>query len=424
MAGQQAIASITAVASLGPASVFAGDDSDPWLYPAEIINYPSIMAADLDTFPFDGRRMSFLATWSDQCRKYGTMAAGSGRLFCQDDLTQRLTELNYAVKTNPLMSPRNDIPLPEQAYHLFYGREVGSMNCGLHFAGASGSKSREFSDSIPEDAYTRKAEFGAWSADAGISAIIGDNIYFQTAVGYTRISFFSRFELSGTDPLYWEKVEGRDAGSVRLNFRAFYGLSDRVSLVPSMSYYRFSIGYDASYGDTIHTPGSVYNGVGGLYQKNVFAGSLGAEYRASRGVKLIGGIVLEYTGTDISDSGNVWLRNKSTSLIFRSQSSGNLVFPGFQMGLEAELARWLVLRAGSSKRISRLKIKNEYRNNLSVTETVQSGTEYEMQFGLGFRFGRLTIDAQLNDNLPFNGGYLLSGNAEEPFSRLSLTYVY
>lgn len=49
---------------------------------------------------------------------------------------------------------------------------------------------------------------------------------------------------------------------------------------------------------------------------------------------------------------------------------------------------------------------------------------YAFNFGLGLKFGRLSIDAKLNDDMPFDLGYLMSGHNHEVFGQVSATYNF
>lgn len=409
--------------SLGPAAMFSSDEGGAWLYPAEINNCPKALSFETDSTSYKKDNMTFLGFWSDQERRFGTFGIGYGDMFHQKNIEAVILALNTAIASNPLMSPHNDIPLPANNYHLFYARDIGPLICGLHFSRNTGRKNYDFSDTIPEDTVKRRADFGSWSVEAGASAIIGDNIYVQSVLGYQAISFLSRFELSGASPLYWEEITDKDANGARLSLRLFYGINDQIKIVPVISYNVFSLGYSAGYGDTLHTPGSLYYGTGGRYSQMAFKGAIGAEYRPQKNIKLLGGVSMEYAGVDISDSSNVWLKTTNPSQRYLSQEKRSTLLPGIQGGFEAGLLKWLKLRLGASQLPATAIIKSEFKNGLTI-ETSENDSEFNIYFGLGFAFGRLTIDAQLNEDQPYNLGYLISGISEIPFARLSMKYNF
>jgi len=161
LSGGASFATQSARSALGPAAIFTTDPGDIWLFPAELNNYPRLLSLELDSFPFDRNRMSFLGTWSDDEQKLGTFGAGFGDLFNQKNIEALIPALNAAIANNPLMSPRNSIPLPGNKFHLSYARDLGLVVAGLHIARASGDKSYDFSDTIPADAVKRQAHSGS-----------------------------------------------------------------------------------------------------------------------------------------------------------------------------------------------------------------------------------------------------------------------
>jgi len=246
----------------------------------------------------------------------------------------------------------------------------------------------------------------------------------QTGLGFQKISFSSEFELSGADPIYWEKVESRESGGKKLDVRLFYGMTPAIKIVPALSFNSFTMGYTASYADTMHLPGSRYDNTGGKYSQSGFVISLGTEYCPNPGVKLLAGLSLEGSGIDISDSNNIWLVSTIPSQKYISREVSSIVMPGFQAGIETDLLKWLTLRLGASQKTTWINNKTRFADNAATEEEAFSESDFNICFGLGFNFGRLTIDALLNEDQPFNVGYLLSGNPGAPFAEISLKYSY
>ena len=81
---------------------------------------------------------------------------------------------------------------------------------------------------------------------------------------------------------------------------------------------------------------------------------------------------------------------------------------------------WLHLRVGASKAFAS---KIEVLDPLTGETTELEDSPMGYTLGLGFRIGgRLDLDAVLNQDFAFTGGWVASGNEETPFSRLSATY--
>lgn len=409
--------------SLGPAAVFTTGPGDMLAFPSEVGSFGKLITLDLDSFPLSRDRMSLAAAWSDDQGKIGAVGLAFGDLKNQAEFKGLIASLNDAIAHYPLMSPRNAIPFPDSRFRLTYAREAGPVTAGLSIGLAAGARDYDFRDTIPQDAVRRRAASGLWALDAGASAVFSDNIYLQAAAGIQGLSFSSFFELSGADPRYWERVESSQGRGGRLDVRMFCGLSDQVKLVPTLAVNSFKVGYSTSYADTMHLPGSVYNRTGGEYDKGAVELCLGTEYRPDRRVKLLAGMSLGSEKVEMRDSNNIWLVSVPPVGRYARRTVSNTTLPGLMAGVEAELLDWFVLRLGASQRMAWVRDQAWYTDQ-AASEIAYSRTEYTASFGLGFRFGSLSVDAQLAPGQPFEIGYLVSGGTGAPFARLSAEYRY
>jgi hypothetical protein len=87
--------------------------------------------------------------------------------------------------------------------------------------------------------------------------------------------------------------------------------------------------------------------------------------------------------------------------------------------LEAHPTHWWHLRFGAGKPVwSKLAIEQ-------TTKTTIKDSPLQYAVGTGFRLGSsLDVDALLNQNFSFTGGWVTSGVSETPFSSLSATYRF
>jgi hypothetical protein len=90
--------------------------------------------------------------------------------------------------------------------------------------------------------------------------------------------------------------------------------------------------------------------------------------------------------------------------------------------LEVHPASWWHVRMGAGKPVwSKLEVTN---NTTNETTTVKD-SPLQYAVGTGFRLGnRLDLDAVVNQDFAFTGGWAASGNSEVPFSTLSMTYRF
>ena len=409
--------------TLGQAAVFTTSPVDMMAFPSEVGSFGRLIAIDLDSFPFSHDRMSLAAVWSDDQGKFGSVGLAFGDLNSQSEFNGLIVSLNDAIASHPMMSPRNAIPFPDSRFHLMYAREVGPVTAGLSLGLASGARDYDFSDTIPQDAVRRRAQSGIWSMAAGASAVFSDNIYLQAAASIQGLSFSSSFELSGADPIYWEKVESSQGRGGQLDVRMFYGLNGQIKLVPALAVHSLKSGYLASYADTMHLPGSVYNRAGGEYEQGAVKLCLGTEYCPDRRIKLLAGMSLGSERVEIKDSNNVWLGPLTPAGRLSSRTVSTITLPELMAGVEAELLDWFVIRLGASQKADWVRDQKWYTDQ-AASKVSFSRTEYTASFGLGLRFGSLSVDAQLAPGQPFELGYLMSGNTTAAIAMLSAEYRY
>jgi hypothetical protein len=95
--------------------------------------------------------------------------------------------------------------------------------------------------------------------------------------------------------------------------------------------------------------------------------------------------------------------------------------PSVVCGLESDIKSWLTVRAGITE--SLIIQRNESVNGIKSVLT-ERYSRFNFNAGLGFRFGSLHVDAILNEDTPFTGGYFLSGEENPIFTKVSATYLF
>jgi hypothetical protein len=97
--------------------------------------------------------------------------------------------------------------------------------------------------------------------------------------------------------------------------------------------------------------------------------------------------------------------------------------PGLFMGLESEIKPWLIGRLGVAQVYQSTTTKIEPPTGPEVSFTSRS-SDFNVRFGLGFRFGDFLLDAAINEGLVFDGPNFISGGVNPMASRLSITYEF
>ncbi|HLQ67088.1 MAG TPA: hypothetical protein VK123_07655 [Candidatus Limnocylindrales bacterium] len=124
-----------------------------------------------------------------------------------------------------------------------------------------------------------------------------------------------------------------------------------------------------------------------------------------------------YERTDANTGGPAGSRHTFTD----KTTAEPLVFAA----VETDATKWLKLRIGASRghMVSRTESADFAAvPNTSTTKTRTS--DFNLGIGTGIRWNNLDIDMTLNQQFPLSGGWVLSGNQQTPFNRVSATYHF
>ncbi len=101
------------------------------------------------------------------------------------------------------------------------------------------------------------------------------------------------------------------------------------------------------------------------------------------------------------------------------------VFPKFNLGMEWALTDWLIGRLGYSRAVTS---DNQKYTDVGVTtevmRTLASDPIQTITMGLGFQFGRFSIDGTIGEKLLKEGIYTVSGKSNNLFGMLSASYNF
>ena len=100
-----------------------------------------------------------------------------------------------------------------------------------------------------------------------------------------------------------------------------------------------------------------------------------------------------------------------------------IILPGIYAGVESQIKSWVTGRFGLAQTYRSVtnKIKPDQGNETINTNHFK---DFALSFGLGFNFGRFTLDAFVNEGLFFDGPNFISGTGEPMATKLSLTYNF
>lgn len=417
-----AVASDTRIASIGAASTFIKDYTDIYFLPSNLTLYPRLINAELGTYPasypYNG---SASITWTNnEEQTWGVMGIDFNHAIVGEQ------QFKYDVTmVNAYFGPGDVLPHPDNKWHLFWAKKFGTMTAGLHLARAAGALAEDLSDSTGNTG-TIEANSGLWNINAGLTMSPMENVDFDAAFAYQMMSFKSEDSWTNVAPATGSTTIESDGGSnIMFGARAFYGMSEELKLVPVIGVNMYSLGYKTAY-TGLDTVGN--SPFGGEKSGMEIKGAFGLNYKPAENVTLIGGLHLGYSKLTIEDSMDVI----NPYIVpgygpFSELSATTFTLPGFSAAVEAELVKWMWVRFGASKMIS--KTTYEFTElpsiiNESTGETSSTDAAYAFNFGLGLKFGKLCIDAKLNDDMPFDLGYLMSGHDHEVFGQVSASYSF
>jgi hypothetical protein len=418
----------TRQATFGPASMFISDYTDIYFLPANAVSYPRMVGAEMgSSFP----------VVSD----YGWSEGSAAMLFSNAEQTFGVVgfDINHAIEgsdflTNAIANVNASpfgmgIPTPDNRFHLFYAKKLNSLTAGLHIAWAGASSTNDVTDT--NNAYTGKYEGSSniWFINGEVMMEVNENTSAELAIGIMMQSFKGEAAESWRDPTippapganYTYTVESDGGMGLDLELRAEYGMSDNLKLIPIIGFGTNSIEYK----DGLAATGVTYVPSGGKVSTSNFGGAFGANYKPAENVTIVGGLFMGSDKETIEDTNAVF----GTGIM--KEETSHFTFPGFCAGLEVDLLKWLTLRAGAAKTLISTTTLDE--TNATKDESTYTSAPYFYAFGLGFKFGKLAIDAKVNNNAPYSLGYMFSGidnggmagvSHTEPITSIGMTFNF
>jgi hypothetical protein len=419
-----AAATETRVATFGPASMFINDYTDIYFLPANAVYYPRLIAAEMGaSFPvvsdYGWSEGSAALLFANQEQTFGVVGFDiNHEVEGTDFLTGAVADVNTYFGTA--------IPAPDNRFHVFFAKKLNNLTAGLHIGWAGNSYNDKGSDTANAYSYEDEGGSSLWLINGEVMMEASENANAELAVGMMMQSFNATQSENWRDPTlavpgynYEYKVESDGGMGLALQLRAEYGMSDNLKLIPIIDFYSTS----TSYKDQLNVTGFVP--IGGEMSAMNFGGAFGANYKPAENVTLVGGLFMGSYKETIEDTNGVF------GMGIPKEEHGTFTFPGFCAGLEVDMLKWLTLRAGAAKTLDSYSYM--YETNATKDEGNYTSAPYFYAFGLGFKFGKLAIDAKMNNNAPYSLGYMFSGidnggmagmSHTEPITSIGMTYNF
>jgi hypothetical protein len=232
----------------------------------------------------------------------------------------------------------------------------------------------------------------------GISGGLGFEMNANTNAEFSILYQTRTFELTNTAD---DTFEDDGPASYLVSGRVFWQWQPNVMVVPVFKWYSFDLGTRSDVGGTVTTVDASIKGW-----------QVGAAGNWALGQNDLFVLGLTFASNKIEQSSAGVFDTEQTEM-FAPQVFG---------ALETHPNDFLTLRFGANKGV----FHNEKReDNIATTSAKLNDSPFEMSLGAGVKIGTLQLDAVINDRLPHNGLYLLSGNTTSPLAtKVTATYPF
>jgi hypothetical protein len=290
----------------------------------------------------------------------------------------------------PKTSAQTMIAQPDAAVHLFYALSIkDAVSIGL----GGGYSVAAMNDDEEGTANDVTNESSIASGRASITYVFGAADHFFELGGGVRTFGFT-FEQGDN----FSFTNNNDL-STSFNARLFYNLNDYTSIIPYAAYGTEDLSSEEMAG------ASTINVKRLRTITKVGAGFNLAPFEENR---IIIGVAYRQSVAEVSDT--------TSDSTITEQS-----IPELLGGIESEICSWLTIRAGFTKSLNRQTI--ELQNGIRSVHTFKS-SPFDLQVGCALHFGPLELDGVLCEDFRYTGGYLLSGEENPLFTKVSATYHF
>lgn len=372
----------TRVHSMGNANGLMRDYYNIFIFPASIVEYP-----DYFVVGFGGNQFAFQDQVPIIDKPYAGLTFGI--------LSRHV--LGVFVDGNNEQLPFSP-SLLRYHYNLFYGVHFNAFSLGIRAQHGSGIEKLTGYTGAAESNNFEKS-ISASSLTAGISLPIVNIGVLDAALTYQMTQF--KNEAGGL-----KISEPEDYNLISLESRFIYSWGESYALIPYVSYKRNSSGQKV-----YQTEPNYYTEI--RLENTVLLG-LGFNYKPYRNLLIIGG--LNFLQTQLKNEVS------QPEAITRINRNNELYFPFIQLGFEAQLRNWFLMRMGMQKLIGNQKAEYVYMNDVLKTEI--SRAAFGISIGIGFKFKDFTLDTMLDQDFLRRGPFILSGEDGRMFPRVTATYAF
>lgn len=469
--GGSAFATVARIRALGNQDYFFKDIYHIYANPAYLGSYTNSVYGELGTYQgrfIDGSSYDpadqFLGI-NYKIYKGLSLGLALNRKDCWDPTPTTFDSLpGFAQKLherfNDIVNPSNDtvtIPSAQNPYEFIASYDLEKIHFGVSLYRAGNTREFAYSynshiDSIFSGSTRRLFPFDStysydWKLSSSNTTLKGGFLFelsekysveaairlgFDKAKGERNISYRGLLPATGLDTnttvnTVKETIKSEGGTGIAFQLRGFFELLENFQVVPLFEFSSKSMAvssvYDSSgtrfiYGTGTRSDSALHSSYkSGDYKDSYFIIALGGNLKLDKGM-VAGGIhlrkekVKDESVTKVTDQSTTWY------------------MPGFNLGAEYELTKWLTARLGMQKWFG----KNEHKVDNLFTLVRESQSDTKSRFsssdedfigaGVGFKFSKFQIDATVGDNNFFEGTYLLSGVQRNLFGTMSVVFTF
>jgi hypothetical protein len=385
--GGSAFATIARIRSLGNADYFFKDIYHIYTNPAYLGMYTNTVYGELGVYNgFDGGTEQF--TPADQ------FLGINYKLY--KGLSLGLT-LNRMVSTDFNYSR---FPSPINPFDLMASYDFEKLRLGISLYHAGNKE--EFKNGVD---YTSESSSGNTALTGGFVFNLMEKHEIE---GMLRINF-DRGKLNYTSGTTTSTLETDGGNGIEIGARGFFQVTDNYQVIPLVAFSSESIrlkGIGAEAG----------NSTTGDFKENFFIVGLGGNLKLDKGM-VAGGLNLS----------RMKMTNESDTASITDEETA-WYMPGFNLGVEYELTKWLTARMGMEKEFGRFEDKYHYPNQAFFYDEKYRFSDPSSQdfigLGVGFKFSKFQVDATFGEDNFFEGTYLLSGIQRNLFGIVSAVFTF
>jgi len=308
----------------------------------------------------------------DQDNSFGVIASGNKESYGTFAvfLRGRSPFLDGMRSMGDDLSP--DINVPSQQFDLGWAKQFETLAVGLRFEHARSS----YSVGNDEKSPATSPGFNNWNTTAfhGGVKIDGGEANFLEIGGEVRLLSYKDTIVDVMD----------DAGlSFRGSARYWMKCNDKVDFVPAASYYHI---------DTSREGDSIDRTINGINAGGAF------EFAVNQDNLLILGASFSHVKNNATDTSRTML-------------------PNLFGALEWDIKSWLTGRVGAQQAM----VMSSDGDTFDFTDS-----SFRYGLGVGIHFNNFDVDATLNEDFPFTGGYFISGDetSGNMFGRVTGSYYF